>query len=78
VVDRTGLAGDYDVTLRFVPEPGVRGLPAGAQANLMTAGPADVPTVFTAVQEQLGLRLEATRAPVEVLVIDRIEAPTEN
>jgi uncharacterized protein (TIGR03435 family) len=67
VVDRTGLTGRYEFTLRFAP-PGTT--PAG--------GPDDRPDFFTAIQEQLGLRLEATRAPVDTFVIDHIERPTEN
>jgi uncharacterized protein (TIGR03435 family) len=77
VADATGLAGEFDLTLRFLPEPGARAVPAGPSANQTTTAP-DVPSIFTAVQEQLGLRLEATRGPVEVLVIDHIEPPTEN
>jgi uncharacterized protein (TIGR03435 family) len=71
VVDKTGLAGYYDFTLNFAPE-GVPGAPAGAAAP-----PADVtaPSLFTAMQEQLGLKLEPGREPIEVLVIDRAERP---
>jgi uncharacterized protein (TIGR03435 family) len=61
VVDRTGLTGTYDFTLRYAiePKPG-----------------SDLPSLFTALQEQLGLKLVPDRAPVPVLVIDRIERPT--
>ena len=65
VVDRTGLNGRYEFTLRFTPP----GMPPGGD---------DRPDFFTAIQEQLGLRLEATRAPVETFVIDHIERPTPN
>jgi uncharacterized protein (TIGR03435 family) len=63
VVDRTGLAGYYDFELSFAPN---------AQVN------SDPPSIFTAVQEQLGLRLEKTKGQVEVLVIDSLEKPTPN
>jgi uncharacterized protein (TIGR03435 family) len=74
VIDRTGLTGIYDFTLEWAPEatPSLLGLP---QAPLPPADP-DVPNIFTAVQEQLGLKLEAGRGPVEVVVIDRLEKPT--
>ena len=74
VIDRTGLTGIYDLTLKWTPEaiPSLLGLP---QAPLPPADP-DVPTIFTAVQEQLGLKLEPGRGPVEVVVIDRLEKPT--
>ena len=74
VIDRTGLTGVYDLTLRWTPEaiPSLLGLP---QAPLPPADP-DVPDIFTAVREQLGLKLEAGRGPVEVVVIDRLEKPT--
>ena len=64
VVDRTGVMGAFDVDLRFTTE-GVLGGLAG-----------DAPAVFTALQEQLGLKLESARGPVEVLVIDSVERPT--
>jgi uncharacterized protein (TIGR03435 family) len=61
VVDRTGLTGLYDFDLSYAPNATVN---------------SDLPSVFAAVQEQLGLRLEATRGPVDVLVIDGMEQPT--
>lgn len=73
VVDRTGLRGTYDIALRWTPYEGQAWLPTGPP-------PADdsQPSIFAAVQEQLGLRLESQRGPVEVLVIDRAEKPSEN
>jgi uncharacterized protein (TIGR03435 family) len=65
VIDRTGLAGVWDFDLTFTP-PDV----AAAAADV------DTPTLFTALQEQLGLRLEPTRGPSDVLVVERIERPT--
>jgi uncharacterized protein (TIGR03435 family) len=67
VVDRTGLAGHYNFTLQFTP----------AQASTDSQTDAG-PSIFTAVQEQLGLKLESTKGAVPVLVIDHIERPTEN
>ena len=65
VVDETGLTGKYDFTLNWTPE---RESAAGA------AGP----SLFTALEEQLGLKLESTKAPVDVVVIDRAEMPSPN
>ena len=73
VIDRTGLTGLYDLTLKWTPEP-IPSLPGLPQAPLPPADP-DVPNIFAAIQEQLGLKLEATRGPVEVLVIDSAERP---
>ena len=64
VIDRTGLAGAWDFELTFVP------------ADVAASATTDTPSLFTALQEQLGLRLEASRAPAEVLMVDRIERPT--
>jgi uncharacterized protein (TIGR03435 family) len=59
------------------PPPGAAfGAPAGAGQPTAAAEPA--PSLFTAVQEQLGLRLESTKGPVDVLVIDSVQKPTEN
>ena len=76
VIDRTGLSGNFDIDLEFAPEL-VQGL-AGAPVDTPPPARSDLPSVFTALQEQLGLKLESTRAPVDVLVIDRAERPSEN
>jgi uncharacterized protein (TIGR03435 family) len=81
VVDRSGLEGGYDAEIRFTPEyipPGLGSGPLpGFPSGLPPVDP-NGPSIFTAVQEQLGLKLDAQRGPVEVLVIDRVERPTEN
>jgi uncharacterized protein (TIGR03435 family) len=66
VVDRTGLAGNYEIALEWTPD------------NFTP--PDDTPplSIFTAVQEQLGLKLEPTKAPVEKFIIEHAEMPTEN
>lgn len=66
VVDQTGLAGFYDIELTWTPDDSV-----AAAADLG-------PSIFTAIQEQLGLRLDASRAPAEVLVVDSAQQPPEN
>jgi len=72
VVDQTGLSGSYDLTLDWA-SPDLA--PGDAPANDTTADP----SLFTALQEQLGLKLDPTKGPVEMLVIDRAErTPTEN
>ena len=73
VVDKTGLDGYYDIDVTFTPEPG-QPLPPGAQAP--TPADPSAPSLFTALQEQLGLKLEPAREPIEVLVIDRVERPS--
>jgi uncharacterized protein (TIGR03435 family) len=78
VVDRTGVPDYFNVTLEYTPEAGITGhVPAGAPP-LDPPVRSDAPSLFTAVQEQLGLKLESTRANVDVLVIDRVTQPTEN
>jgi len=63
VRDHTGLKGNFDVALEWTPD------------DLTPNGPSAV-SIFTALQEQLGLKLEPTRGPVDVLVIDHVERPT--
>jgi uncharacterized protein (TIGR03435 family) len=75
VVDRTGLKGTWDLTLTYAPEPAQ--IPPGPLFPGVSFDP-NGPSLFTALQEQLGLKLEATRAPVEVLVIERVDHPTAN
>jgi uncharacterized protein (TIGR03435 family) len=73
VLDRTGIAGRYDFTLEYAPEI----IEPAVNPNEKTADP-NGPSIFTALQEQLGLRLEASKGPVQILVIDHVEKPTEN
>ena len=68
VVDRTGLTGEWDVQLKWTPDR-VRDAAGGSP-------PTDAPTLFTALHEQLGLKLESTRGSVEVMVVERVERPT--
>ncbi len=63
VIDNTGLTGEYDLTLEWAADE---------------TADSSVPSIFTALQEQLGLKLESTRGPVEVVVIDHVERPSEN
>ena len=74
VVDQTGLQGPWDLTLTYTPEPSQIAQGAVAPGVQPTFDP-NGPSIFTAVQEQLGLKLESTKDSVEVLVIDHIEAP---
>jgi uncharacterized protein (TIGR03435 family) len=70
VVDRTGMTGSWDFELNYAPE--ARG---GAEAPAVDP---NAPSFFTAIQEQLGLKLEPTKGPVDVVVIDSIEKPVED
>jgi uncharacterized protein (TIGR03435 family) len=74
VIDRTGLAAAFDVDMKWTSDVGLQPMPPDA-AGASTLS-ADGLTLFTALREQLGLRLDPGRAPVEVLVIDRAEPPT--
>jgi uncharacterized protein (TIGR03435 family) len=74
VIDRTQLAGTFDLRLRWTPDRIPQGPPQPGAPPLPPVDP-DGPSLFAALQEQLGLRLESTRAPLEVLVIDRVERP---
>lgn len=78
VVNQTGLTGAYDFTLRWTRE---RLTAAGQQddsQNSATSPETEGPALFTALQEQLGLRLQSSKGPVEVVVIDHVEKPSEN
>jgi bla regulator protein blaR1 len=78
VFDRTELRGNFDFTLKWTPDQVPAGLERKAAAmNLPPVDP-NGPSIFTALQEQLGLKLDAVKGPVDVLVIDRVEHPTEN
>jgi uncharacterized protein (TIGR03435 family) len=80
VIDRTGLKGTYDIHLRWTPDI-VRQQATGATPNATVRingveFDPNGPSIFTALQEQLGLKLESERGTVEALVIDHIERPT--
>ena len=78
VLDKTDLAASYDFKLTWAPDEAQAGKP-GAQGVPATNGAEESrPSIFTALQEQLGLKLEATKGPVETLVIERVEKPSEN
>jgi uncharacterized protein (TIGR03435 family) len=84
IVDKTGLQGLYDIKLQWTPDALPSG-PAGSGGPAGIRGPNEPPppdpagpTIFTAVQEQLGLRLESSKGPVEIIVIDNVERPAAN
>jgi uncharacterized protein (TIGR03435 family) len=76
IVDKTGLSGNYDFDLKWNPDQVATPLsdPDGEHAQPL----ADAPTIFTALRDQLGLRLDSSKAPTEVLVIDQVETPEAN
>ena len=71
VIDKTGLSGSYDTQLKYTPEERT----ASSNAD---NGVEPGPSIFTALEEQLGLKLQSTKGPVDTLVIDYIEKPSEN
>jgi len=82
VIDKTSLSGEFDFALKWTPEPGedggptTAGLPPGTRDQ-----PASTPegtSIFTAIAEQLGLRLKSGRGPVQMIVIDDVQMPTAN
>ncbi len=81
VLDKTGLTGKYNFDLRYKPEQAQSEAPPGAAVPGIAAVPnpdLDRPYLFTAIQEQLGLKLESQKGPVEMMVIDHVERPSEN
>lgn len=80
VVDRTGLTGGFDYTLEWLPDSGRGGAPFTPPPGAPPLPPInpDAPSLPTALQEQLGLKVESTKGPVEVLVIESVQQPTDN
>jgi len=79
VTDKTGFTGKFDVHLQFATDAALEGFPnLGGPLRPQPAADSADPTIFVALTEQLGLRLESVKAPVEILVIDHAERPTEN
>lgn len=81
VLDKTNLTGKYDIDLQYTPEQGQFQAPPGPPPPGMPPLPPidpNGPSLFTALQEQLGLKLESQKGPVEMMVIDHVERPSEN
>ncbi len=83
VIDETGLKGDYYIQLQWarpavLPGAGLLGSDAGNSPPGGAAAESTGPSIFTALEEQLGLKLQGTKGPVEYVVVDHIEHPTEN
>jgi uncharacterized protein (TIGR03435 family) len=81
VVDKTGLTGNYDFTLQWTPDDAPPPTPGGADGGAPhndNAADSVGPSIFTAVQEQLGLKLESSKGTADVIVIDHIDLPSEN
>ena len=85
VVDKTGISGIFNLRLKFAKDqatagflppsiPGIEPRPAPPEVASEPAGP----SIFTAIQEQLGLKLDPARGPGEFIVIDHVEKPSEN
>jgi uncharacterized protein (TIGR03435 family) len=81
VVDKTGLTGNFDIDLTFTPDQPARAPGAPADQPIRVNG-VDIdpngPSLFTALQEQLGLKLDSQKGPVDVVVIDSVDHPTED
>jgi uncharacterized protein (TIGR03435 family) len=82
VVDQTGLKDRYDFTLKWTPDESQFAQFRGSNVKLPTSNatndPNAPPGLYTAIQEQLGLKMEATKAPDDVIVIDHVEKPSAN
>jgi uncharacterized protein (TIGR03435 family) len=82
VLDKTGLTGEYDIALQWTPEsqtPMFKGTESGQQNNDSgRSADSSGPSIFTAIQEQLGLKLESQKGSAEMLVIDHVDKPSEN
>jgi uncharacterized protein (TIGR03435 family) len=76
VLDRTGLTGPFDLELEWMPDPFQAPPLTGGDGRAGASDLDSLPSLFTAVQEQLGLKLESARGPVDVIVIEHAERPT--
>jgi len=77
IIDKTGLTGKYDISMEWTPDESLALQPPPDAPKLPPADPAG-PSLFTALQEQLGLKLESQKGPVEVFIVDSAERPPEN
>ncbi len=76
VVDKTAFTATFDVHLEFTPDDSLAGLPALPGGSVPS--PDTYGTIFVAIQEQLGLKLESAKGPIDVLIIDSVEKPSVN
>ena len=76
VIDRTDIAGTYNLVLEWTPDQSQ--VPGLAENGVLAGSNSGGPTIFSALQDQLGLKLEGIKAAVEVIVIDAVKKPTEN
>jgi len=76
VIDKTGLKGRFDFTVKWTPDPSMGAMPPGPDSGVKSDP--SFPLLFTALQEQLGLKLESAKESVDVIVIDSAELPTPN
>jgi uncharacterized protein (TIGR03435 family) len=74
VLDQTGIEGRYDFKVTFMPDESL----FGGHGPPIPVSDSPAPNLFTALQEQLGLKLDAMKAPADVMVIDHVEKPSEN
>jgi uncharacterized protein (TIGR03435 family) len=73
VIDKTGLDKNYDFTLAYLPE-----LPPNFEKEKLSPAFRDLPSIFDALRQQLGLSLQRQKGSIEYYVIDHVERPTEN
>ncbi|MBS1877554.1 MAG: TIGR03435 family protein [Acidobacteria bacterium] len=80
VIDKTGLTKRYDFKLEWTPDDSQNAMVRQAHPDAPPAPPADNsgPSIFTALQEQLGLKLENAKGPVDLLIVEKVEKPTDN
>ena len=80
VLDKTGLTGRYDVKLEWTPDESQNAMIQHMRPDSPPPPPLDNggPSIYTALQEQLGLKLENSKGPVEMLIVTRLEKPSEN
>ena len=78
VMDQTGIKGVFYLKLEWAPDPTLARNPEEAKESPAAESSASGASIFTALQEQLGLRLEGRKVPAEILVIDRVEKPSVN
>jgi uncharacterized protein (TIGR03435 family) len=78
VIDKTGFTGLFDARLDFLPDEVTEGLPAPPPGAAGASPDSNTPSILSALPDQLGLRLESTKGPVEVIVIDHVERPSAN